>query len=203
MRRRVKLVSLESCGEIRSFFFDSAAVDGQLSHISIQLQPRRMPPLNLQIRISLITDANRRRVADNKGGLNSYRVIKDEMRKINAQRTKKGQPPRVLRSQYIYASSSELGLEWETKRPGGNTVNSVGSTKVLNYFRTLVDELYDKNEKPMPSVNAVRFLAGDEELRNDSKDRLDEYVRFFRGKNRVIRGLDEIQSAHSSKETRN
>ncbi|MFQ3240643.1 MAG: hypothetical protein ACI9JZ_000319, partial [Lentimonas sp.] len=35
------------------------------------------------------------------------------------------------------------------------------------------------------------------------QDQLDKYVRFFRGKNRVIRGEDEIKSARSSKDTKN
>ena len=55
----------------------------------------------------------------------------------------------------------------------------------------------------MPSVNVVLFLAGDEVFDKNAKTQLDQFVRFFRGKNRVIRGLDEITSASSSKTTRN
>ena len=71
------------------------------------------------------------------------------------------------------------------------------------YFRDLVDTLYEDNDKPVPSVNVVLFLAGDEVFDANAKTLLDKYVRFFRGKNRVIRGENEIKGARSSKETQN
>jgi hypothetical protein len=40
-------------------------------------------------------------------------------------------------------------------------------------------------------------------MRPEWKKQLDRYVRFFNGKNRIIRGLDEIKSARSSKNTKN
>lgn len=130
--------------------------------------------------------------------------IKAEMAKINAARKKKGQPPRVLEQRWgVYSNARELGLKWTTRHPGHRPSHEIKDSDVAKYFRKLVDELYEKDEKPVPSVSVVLFLAGDEELKKEWKDQLDKYVRFFRGKNRVIRGLDEIQSARSSKGTKN
>ena len=126
------------------------------------------------------------------------------MAKINAARKKKGQPPRVLEQRWgVYSNARELGIKWTTSHPGHRPSHEIKDSDVAKYFRKLVDELYEKDEKPVPSVSVVLFLAGDEELRKEWKTQLDKYVRFFRGKNRVIRGLDEIQSARSSKETKN
>ena len=132
--------------------------------------------------------------------------IKAEMAKINAERKKKGQPARVLEQRHgVYSNANELGLKWPkgTNHPGHKPSHEIRDSDVSKYFRTLVDELYENDEKPVPSVSVVLFLAGDEELRKEWKTQLDKYVRFFRGKNRVIRGKDEIQSARSSKNTTN
>jgi len=132
--------------------------------------------------------------------------IKAEMAKINAERKKKGQPARVLEQRHgVYSNANELGLKWPkgTNHPGHKPSHEIKDSDVSKYFRTLIDELYENDEKPVPSVNVVLFLAGDEELRKEWKIQLDKYVKFFRGKNRVIRGEDEIQSARSSKNTKN
>lgn len=127
-----------------------------------------------------------------------------ELAKINAERKKKGQPPRVLNQRYgVNSNASELGIPWKTRHPGYGPHPTISDRVVSKYFRKLLDELYENHDKPVPSVNVILFLAGDEELRDEWKTQLDQYVRFFRGKNRVIRGLDEIKSARSSKETNN
>ena len=131
--------------------------------------------------------------------------VKAEMAKINADRKKKGQPDRVLNQRHgVYSNAGELGLKWTTNHPGGGPGSQeVKGHLVSKYFRTLIDELYEDHDKPAPSVNVVLFLAGDEAFDKNAKTLLDQYVRFFRGKNRVIRGEDEITSARSSKETKN
>lgn len=130
--------------------------------------------------------------------------IKAEMAKINADRKKKGQPPRVLNARWgVYSNSRELEIDWTTKHPGHRPSYEIKDSDVLKYFRKLVDVLYKKDDKPVPSINVVLFLAGDETLRTEWKDQLDKYVKFFRGKNRIIRGKDEIKSARSSKNTKN
>jgi hypothetical protein len=130
--------------------------------------------------------------------------IRAEMVKINADRKKKGQPPRVLEQRWgVYSNARELGIKWTTSHPGHRPSHEIKDSDVAKYFRKLVDELYEKEGKPVPSVSVVLFLAGDEELREEWKNQLDEYVRFFRGKNRVIRGEDEIKSASSAKDITN
>ncbi|MDG1301769.1 MAG: hypothetical protein P8R37_09305 [Opitutae bacterium] len=130
--------------------------------------------------------------------------IKATMAKIDADRKKKGQPPRVLNQRHgVYSNARELGIKWTTNHPGHRPSYEIKDHDVLKYFRKLVDELYENDEKTVPSVNVVLFLAGDEDLRKEWKTQLDKYVRFFRGKNRVIRGEDEITRARSSKSTRN
>jgi len=136
---------------------------------------------------------------------NMNKRIAAVMAKTNAQRKKQGLPPRVLEKRYgVYSAARELGLNWTTNHPGhGPGHQQVKDSDVSRYFRKLLDELYEKDDKPVPSVNVVLFLAGDEVFDKNAKTQLDQFVRFFRGKNRVIRGLDEITSASSSKTTRN
>ncbi|MFT5836666.1 MAG: hypothetical protein ACI9ZV_000162 [Candidatus Azotimanducaceae bacterium] len=71
------------------------------------------------------------------------------------------------------------------------------------YFKELIATLYTNKGAQEPSVNVVLFLAGKEEMRKEWENTLDDYVDLFRGKYRIIRGLDEIQSARSSLETKN
>ena len=130
--------------------------------------------------------------------------INDAMAKINEDRKKKGQPPRVLAQRHgIYSNVRELDLEWETPHPGWIPYHSHKSREVEGYFKDLVDVLYTDKGGIEPSLNVVLFLAGDEEMRKDWEDQLDDYVDFFSGKYRIIRGLDEIKSARSSKNTVN
>ena len=131
--------------------------------------------------------------------------VKAELAKINAKRKAAGQPPRVLEQRNgVYSNAHELGLKW-TNSPPQHPPRSfeVENRLVSKYFRNLVDQLYEDNNKPVPSVNVVLFLAGDEVFDANAKKLLDKYVRFFREKNRVIRGENEIKSARSSKETQN
>jgi len=130
--------------------------------------------------------------------------INDAMAKINEDRKKKGQPPRVLAQRYgVYSNAGELDLKWETPHPGWMPYHSHKSREVEGYFKDLVEVLYTDKGGIKPSLNVVLFLAGDEEMRKDWEDQLDDYVDFFRGKYRIIRGLDEIKSARSSKGTVN
>ena len=131
--------------------------------------------------------------------------INAEMEKINAERKAKGQPPRVLEQRHgVYSNAHELGLKWTNPHPPHPPRSfEVKDHLVSKYFRDLVDTLYEDNDKPVPSVNVVLFLAGDEVFDANAKTLLDKYVRFFRGKNRVIRGENEIKGARSSKETQN
>jgi hypothetical protein len=130
--------------------------------------------------------------------------INYKMRKINEERKKKGQPPRVLDSRWgIYSDYRELELKWETEHPGWRPTYYLESREIEKYFKKVVDNLYTNKGSEKPSVNVILFLAGDEEMRKEWEDQLDDYTDFFRGKYRIIRGLDEINEARSSSDTQN
>ena len=130
--------------------------------------------------------------------------INYKMKVINEERRKKGQPDRVLNSRWgIYSDYRELGLEWETEHPGWRPNYFLESRDIEKYFKKVVDILYTNKGSEKPSVNVILFLAGDEEMRKEWEDQLDDYTDFFRGKYRIIRGLDEINEARSSSNTQN
>ncbi len=135
---------------------------------------------------------------------NMKKRVAAAMAKINAERKAKGQPPRVLAQRHgIYSNATELGLEWKTSHPGRQPGYFIEVKEIEKYFKRLKEVLYtDKNAKD-PSLNVVLFLAGDEEFNKQKEDQLKDYTRFFSGKYRVIRGLDEIKSASSAKNTKN
>jgi hypothetical protein len=130
--------------------------------------------------------------------------INYKMKKINEERKAKGQPARVLNSRWgIYSDYRELGLEWETEHPGWRPDYFLESREIEKYFKRVVDILYTNKGSEKPSVNVILFLAGDEEMRKEWEEQLDDYTDFFRGKYRIIRGLAEISNASSSSETQN
>ncbi|MDG1302412.1 MAG: hypothetical protein P8R37_12585 [Opitutae bacterium] len=130
--------------------------------------------------------------------------IKAELTKQNAARAKKGMPPRVLdRRHGVYTASLELGMEWKVRHPGHTPNPAVDPKDVAKYFKQLNRVLYEDRDKPIPSLNVVLFLAEDELFSKQAEKQLKDYVRFYRGKHRIIRGEKEIKSARSSKNTRN
>ena len=132
------------------------------------------------------------------------RRIDNKMSRINEERKKKDLPPRVLNSRFgIYTDSKELELDWVTKHPGWRPTYYLESREIEKYFKKIVDILYTNKGSEKPSVNVILFLAGDEEMRKEWEDQLDDYTDFFRGKYRIIRGLDEIKEARSSSNTKN
>lgn len=130
--------------------------------------------------------------------------VKAELERQNAERKAKGLPPRVLGQRHgVYSNASELGLKWKTSHPGWQPAYWIEDRKVEKYFRELIDVLYTDKGMNEPSINVILFLAGDENFREEWKKSLDDYVRSFSGKNRIIRGEDEIKSSRSAKETTN
>ena len=129
--------------------------------------------------------------------------VKAELDRQNAERKAKGLPPRVLAQRYgVYSNAGELELEWKTKHPGWQPSHWIEERDVEKYFRKLVDVLYTDKGSAKPSINVILFLAGDEAFNKEAEKSLNSYVRSFSGKNRVIRGENEIKSARSSKETK-
>ncbi|MEM7791796.1 MAG: hypothetical protein AAF546_10380 [Verrucomicrobiota bacterium] len=130
--------------------------------------------------------------------------IKAALAKINAERAKKNQPPRVLgRRTGVRGQARELGLKWKNEHPGGSPNPKLSPKQIEDYYKKLVDTLYTTVGRPEPSINVVLFLAGDEEMKPEWEDSLNDYVRSFGGKKRIIRGLNEIKRAQTSAETQN
>jgi len=121
------------------------------------------------------------------------------LKRVNAERAKKGLPPKVIASN----KEHELGLKWKNPHPGYQPPYFIEVNEVEKYFKEVVKALYDDQGSQPPSINVVLFLAGDESYSKEREDSLKRYVRFFGGKSRVIRGQDEIKGARSSKDTRN
>ncbi|MFQ3225030.1 MAG: hypothetical protein ACI8Z5_001284 [Lentimonas sp.] len=116
--------------------------------------------------------------------------IKAEMAKINADRAKKRVPPRVLdRRHGVDSASNELGVDWDVRHPGHTPYPEYNEKEILRYFTRLNKILYSDLDQPVPSVNVVLFLAKDELFAKEDESRLRDYVRFYRGKHRVIRGF--------------
>lgn len=128
------------------------------------------------------------------------RKIQRELEKINADRAKKGQPPRVLKGggNDVRGNASELGLVWKNPHPpGGPGHRDISPLKVTRYFKDLLERRYTERGVMAPSVNVVLFLAADEVFLDSWQVQLDEYARFFKGKRRIIRGESEIKSART------
>ena len=132
--------------------------------------------------------------------------VANELAKINKARANKGQPPRVLarHSNDVRGTAHELELKWKHPHPGGGPGHTdVEPRHVEKYFKQVMEQLYLNREQQPPSLNVVLFLAGDETYEKRWQDELKSYVRFFRGKSRIIRGENEIKSARSAKDTKN
>jgi hypothetical protein len=130
--------------------------------------------------------------------------IRAKLNEINEERVAKGQPARVLAQRFgVYSNAAELDLEWDVEHPGWRPVIHLSDRDVEQYFEDLVEEIYTNKQAKEPSINVVLLLAEDEELKKDEENSLKKYVRFFSGKQRIIRGLAEITSASSSKDTKN
>ncbi|MEM1222008.1 MAG: hypothetical protein AAGH40_04535 [Verrucomicrobiota bacterium] len=142
--------------------------------------------------------------AHNKEVPSMQKRIRTELAKINAQRAKKNQPPRVLAKRNgVRGQARELGLKWKNEHPGGSPSPKVSPKEIEAYYEKVVQTLYSSQDRPEPSVNVVLFLAGDEEMKPAWEDSLDDYVRSFDGKKRIIRGLNGIKGARTSASTRN
>lgn len=129
--------------------------------------------------------------------------IQATLAKLNEERKANGQPPQILKERWIYEDVETLNLKWVTPHPGHKPSIKMPESDVIAYFRKLVDQLFTIHDKEVPSINVLLFLAKDEELPKEWQHELNTYVRFFRGKDRIIRGQEEMHNARSSKEVKN
>jgi hypothetical protein len=127
--------------------------------------------------------------------------IDAELAKQNAARKKKGLPARVLRSTDIPLAASELGFEWNNPRPhlsdfGANLESSypIKASELKRHFGQVVRELYTKKKKRIPSIHILLLLAGESEISTAQEKKIEEFTRTFKGKLRIIKGLNEIKT---------
>jgi len=130
----------------------------------------------------------------------AIKQAKEELARRNAVRKKKGLPPQIVDGGNLV---SQMGITMENPHPGREPHYHIEGDNIRNYFRDLTQKLYDDQSGQPPSINVVLFLAGDEKFSGGNEDALKDYTRYFKGKYRIIRGLDEIQSAASAKDTEN
>ena len=123
----------------------------------------------------------------------------------NKRRAAKGQPPKVM-SRNFERQIQEMGLKWTTPRPPQiprGPVIWADAKQVRRYFHALCQDLFIENRRQPPSMNVVLFLAGDEAFPDAKENAVKEFVRYFKGKMKIIRGLDEIKKAATAKGTQN
>ena len=132
--------------------------------------------------------------------------IDAELAKQNAARKKKGLPPRVLRSTGVRAAAEELGFEWNNPKPhlsefGANIKSAypIKASELKRHFGQVVRELYTKKKKRIPSFHILLLLAGDSEISTAQEKQVEEFTRTFKGKLRIVKGLNEIKTAAKEK----
>ncbi len=130
--------------------------------------------------------------------------VAEKLAEINEERASRGMPPRVLASRNsVHSNANELNLKWDTRHPGWPPSYWLEKREMERYARDLIDVLYEDKGGEKPSINVILFLAGDQNFSERLEDNLDDYVDFFGGDYRVIRGEDEIKSARSAADTKN
>ena len=132
--------------------------------------------------------------------------VANELAKINKARAARGEPPRVLarKSNDVRGQAHELGLSWKNPHPGGGPGHTSTSPRdVEKHFTNVIEKLYTSRGQQPPSLNVILFLAGDEVYEKSWEEDLKSYVRFFKGRSRIIRGKNEIISARSASEKMN
>ncbi|MGZ0655009.1 hypothetical protein ACWPKO_14645 [Coraliomargarita sp. W4R53] len=118
----------------------------------------------------------------------------------NEMRKKKGLPPRISDGGSVI---SDMKIKMKNSHPGGQPAYFIEGDDIRSYFRDLTKKIYDDKGGTPPSINVILFLAGDEKFSKNQEDDLKEYTRFFDGKYRIIRGLNEIKAAASADGSKN
>ena len=131
--------------------------------------------------------------------------IRDAHEKLNENRRARGLPPRVLEGNFYDQArffEFELKTRWPLPDPDPGW-RHLEPRAVNRYFREFLNQYYRDRGADNPTINVILFLAGDEDLPKARQDAINEYVRFFRGRMRVIRGLDEIRDSAGAASVRN
>lgn len=126
---------------------------------------------------------------------------------LNKKRASRGLPDKVLTGN-VYHDARNLNIEWEHPQvihPELQVlhVKWLEPRNVRQYMVNLIRQLSNNRVGALPSVNVVLFLAADEKLSEQQEKQIDDYVSLFKGKMRILRGLSEIKSASTAKDTKN
>lgn len=131
------------------------------------------------------------------------RKVQEFKAREQRQRAEEGKPPRV------YSASEERALrrrmEREVEEEFDDYVEPIGqdSARVRNEiderairaaFERLLRLHYDQNNFERPRLNAVIFKGADEEWSKRQEDRVEDFVDFFDGDHRVLKGLGAIET---------
>ena len=130
----------------------------------------------------------------------ALKKAKKALAELQAERKKKGLPPKIFDGGNLIR---HMGIRMENDHPGYQPAQYIDRDDVERYFRDFLKQAYADKGTVSPSINVVLFLAGDENFSEAQEDNLKDYTRFFDGKYRIIRGLNEIQDARSAKGTVN
>jgi hypothetical protein len=133
--------------------------------------------------------------------------IDAKLAKLNAARKKKGLPPKVLvknyvEKNYVVAAAEELKLKWNNPKPKAEDFNSnikskypINASELKRHFGQVVRELYTNKKKQIPSIHILLLLAEDNEISMANEKNIEEFTRTFKGKLRIVKGLNEIKTA--------
>ena len=127
-------------------------------------------------------------------------------KKDTEKRAKQGLPPKVLENHF---DNNVKYFGFKMKHPNPNPPpphpphNWQDERTIRSYYHELMQQLFHKQDRTPPSVNVILFLAGDENFSKDKEALVKRFTDYFKGKNRILRGQNEIRMAASAKATKN
>jgi len=132
--------------------------------------------------------------------------INQIMEKANAAREKAGKPPRIHtpgeRRKLTRQTEAQVAKDIDNYAPnmpgdlgrGERERVSIDEREIKGLFERLLRANYDQKGNSRPLVNVIVFKGEDEEVSREEEDFIDEYVDFFDGDYRVLKGLGKIDS---------
>jgi len=134
------------------------------------------------------------------------KLIAEFKRKENENRRKAGKPPRV----YTDGENSRLRMKMEKRiakdiddyaprmpsHLGRETEwVQIEEKEMEGFFDRLLRQYYDQSGDDRPQLNAIIFKGEDEEVSREEEDKIDDFVDFFDGDYRILKGLGRIDSS--------
>ncbi len=126
-------------------------------------------------------------------------------RRENERREKAGKPPRVytdreshqLRMRIEKQVAEEIdnfapGIPWHLGREPEWVM--IDEREMEGFFERLLRQYYDQSGDERPQLNAIVFKGADEEVEDEEEDGIDDFVDFFDGDYRILKGLGQIDS---------